>query len=376
MKIAHVIRALDVGGAERVTAELASSFAEAGHSVTIFAGWPTDSDSPAQRRLPPSVHVEYIQDRPRSRLLTYMHAASWVWKNRARLQTFDVLHCHLTYGAVVGTLVHSWRGLTGNTRPRLVETYHSVGAPISAWTRQLHALLAARRDTLVLMASDTYWSRFARSHSKLPVKFILNGTATPDLSAIPADARDRYRAALGIPERAAFVVGSVGMLRADRHPDVFIPVIVELVRELGDDFHWIFAGDGEERPRLERLVADAGVAKNVHFAGLVKDVRYPLSLMRLHFTITVRVVGGVASIESALAGVPVIGFQLSADYRASDQDWIWSSNRAANLAAQALRLLRDADALQALATMQRQYALEHHSVEQMTSAYREIYLSA
>lgn len=373
MKIAHVIRALDVGGAERIAAELASTFAESGDEVTIFAGWPTAIDSPALRRLASSVRVEYVQDREQPRLVTYAHAARWVWRNRVRLQEFDVLHCHLTYGAVIATLVGLHRRATGAARPRLVETYHSVGAPISGLARWLHARLAAQRDRLVLMATDSYWERFARAHPSLPVTMILNGAATPRVDELDEVARAAYRTSLGIPPDAAFVVGSIGMLRADRHPRVFLPVIAALVSEFGDDLHWIFAGDGPERAELERLVAEAGVAANVHFAGLVTDVRYPLSLMMLHFTITVGVVGGVAAIEAALAGVPVIGHQLSADHEAHATDWIWSSNRADALAGEARRLLRDPDARSALAAMQQQYARARHSVEEMTASYREVY---
>ena len=376
MKIAHVIRALEVGGAERVTAELASAFAESGDDVTIFAGWPAALESPAHRRLDPAVHVEYIDDRERSRVVTYLRGACWVWTNRVRLEAFDVLHCHLTYGAVIGTFVKLVRGLRQSGRPRLVETYHSVGAPIPRWTRWLHSLMAAQSDVLVLMAVDSYWIRFAQTHPAVPVKTVLNGTPTPNLGSLDHVAPARYRRELGIPPEAAFVVGSIGMLRPDRQPRVFVPVIAAMVRELGDEVHWIFAGDGPERPELERLVAAAGISKNVHFAGVVSDVRYPLSVMALHFTITVGVVGGMAAIESALAGVPVIGFQLSVDYQTEGGDWIWSSSDSTTLADTAVRLLRDREERLALARLQQKYAMAHHSVEQMTSAYREIYQGA
>jgi glycosyltransferase involved in cell wall biosynthesis len=223
------------------------------------------------------------------------------------------------------------------------------------------------------MASDSYWLRFARNHRDLIVKTVLNGASTPDTRSLDHAALIQYRAELGIPSDAAFVVGSIGMLRSDRRPCVFLPIISALVQEFGNGVHWIFAGDGPERPELERLVANAGFADNVHFAGVVTDVRYPLSLIGLHFTITVGAFGGVAAIESALAGVPSIALQASIDYQPDPQDWIWSSTSAIRVGEAAIGLLRSPEERMALAARQRDYALTNHSIEGMERSYREVY---
>ena len=372
MKIAHIIRSLEVGGAEHVTVELANLFAGQGEDVTIFAAWPTSNGSSLRDRLGPSVHVEYVGCRKRSLIGTYATALSWAWRNRRRLLSYDVLHCHLTYGAFLGTILHfCYAGR--RERPRIVETYHSVGAPMSSFVRWAHSYMATRRDVFVLMASDSYWNRFTAKHKNLLVKMILNGARTPDVQGVDATTRCRYRAELRVPQQARFVVGSVGMLRRDRHPWAFIPVIQELVREFGSELHWIFAGDGPERENLERLVRNAGLAANVHFTGLVNDIRYPLSLFDLHFTITVRDFGGVGAIEAALAGVPAVGLQAAADHQSAD-DWIWSSVDCTALAAMAIRLLRNPAERKAIAERQQQYARTHHSVERMGEAYRRVYV--
>lgn len=374
MKIAHIIRTLEVGGAERVTVELANQFAAQHEDVTIFCAWPVEPASPVQAQLSPRVRVEHVQRAPSPGPGMYLKALWWTWRNRRRLAEYDVIHCHLTYGAFIGTLVYL---LVRGSRfaPRVVETYHSVGAPISALTRRLHSLMATARDVFVLMATDSYWSRFVTDHPNLCVKLILNGARTPDVQSVDADERRRYRAQLGIPDDARFVVGSIGMLRRDRQPWAFLPVISELVREFGSEVHWVFAGDGPEREALEQLVASAGLTPNVHFTGLVRDVRYPLAVLDLHFTITVRDVGGVAAIEGALGGVPTIGLQAAKDYP-STTDWIWSSIEWQPLAAMAIRLLRDPAERRAMAERQQQYARAHHSVERMTQLYREVYSGA
>lgn len=372
MKIAHVISGLAVGGAERVTVELANAFASQNEDVTIFSASPTDPHASVHSRLSPKVHLEFVQSGPRSAVATYVGGAWWAWRNRRRLAAYDVLHCHLTYGAFLGTLLHCLY-LGRARRPRLVETYHAVGAPISPTMRWLHSVMARRRDVFVLMATDSYWSRFTAKHPELPVKLILNGARTPDVAGIDEATRRRYRAELGIPEEAQFIVGSIGRLNRDRQPWAFMPVITELVREFGHAVHWVFGGDGPERDKLERLTRSAGVAENVHFSGFLGDVRYLLSVLDLHFTITVRNVGGVAAIEGALAGIPTVGLQAAADHQTTD-DWIWSSVEPAPLCAAAIRLLRNPAERKELAEKQQRYARSRHSVERMAQLYREVYL--
>jgi hypothetical protein len=86
-------------------------------------------------------------------------------------------------------------------------------------------------------------------------------------------------------------------------------------------------------------------------------------------------VGGVAAVECALAGVPTVGFQLSADYDPQPDDWIWSSQSVAAISEKAIQLLRHPDERLALASRQALYARTHHAVEGMVRSYRDAYNS-
>jgi glycosyltransferase involved in cell wall biosynthesis len=376
LRIAYVIPSLNPGGAERVTAELASIFARTGHEITIFVGWRSDADSAMRDRIDPRVHVEYISSVKGSRIGTYLGGIVWTWRNRPRLYSFDVLHCHLTYGSVVATALAFFRRLGRSPRPVIVETYHAVGMRIPALQRWAHSLMATTRDVLVLMASDPFWVRFTTRHPRLLVRTILNGASLPCVGEMDQQARRRYRRQLGIPDATPFVLGSIGMLRADRQPWIFLPIIQSLVRELGDQVHWIYVGDGPERARLEGRVRDAGLARQVHFAGSVADVRYPLSVMDVFVTLTVGEVCGIAAMEAALAGVAVIGVQLVADHRPGSREWIWSSERPEEVSAMASGLLRNPRERASLGERQRQHANQHHTVGAMAQSYRDVYEQA
>jgi glycosyltransferase involved in cell wall biosynthesis len=373
IRIACLVSALNAGGAERVTVELASLFARQGHDVTLFVGWPSATEGPPRSRLDHRIRIEYILPVRKGTLNRYLGGVRWTWQNRRRLCTYDVVHCHLTYSAFVTSLLYAYRTVSRSGRPAIIETYHAVGMRIPPAMRWVHSRMAVHRDVLVLMAADPYWSRFTARHPRLNVRTVLNGTSTPDISEMNTDAKLAFRHQLGIPDDCQFVVGSVGFLRSDRQPEVFIPIISRLVGEFGSKVHWIFAGDGPEQGRLEMLVREVGIEQNVHFAGYIADVKYPLSIIDLYFTLSVGRVTGVAALEATLVGLPVIGFQLLEDYVPGADEWIWSSHDPAAVSARAISLLHDASQRKALGERQQEYARRHHSVDSMGESYQEIY---
>lgn len=64
----------------------------------------------------------------------------------------------MTWSAVLATLIYYWRKLAQVSKPLMFETYHAVAMPISQLARWVHSRMAMRRDVLILMADDPYWS--------------------------------------------------------------------------------------------------------------------------------------------------------------------------------------------------------------------------
>jgi glycosyltransferase involved in cell wall biosynthesis len=296
-------------------------------------------------------------------------------RHRAWLAEQDIVHCHLTFGAVFGAAVRALTAL-GKSRPTVVETYHSVGMPMPPLNRWLRARLAARFDAFALMAQDDYWSRFVASHPDLLSRVILNGISDP--GPIEADplVRRAYRRRLSIPDDCRFVVGTVGMLRPDRVPWRFVQIFAQIARALGSQVHFVLAGAGSEYDRVRSMVAEHGLEAQVHMPGLVLDPRLPLSILDLYVTINVREVTGLAALEAAHAGVPVLGIQRADGYCAQPEDWIWSSHDARETAERAIALLRSPAELRALAERQSAYVRTHHSADAMFRSYDALYQAA
>src|SRR5688572_21318617 len=100
MKIVHVLSGLTKGGGERIVVELANQGIKSGDQVTVLAGWPED---PAllQQSIDSQVEIKFIAATKRK---AYLRLITWIIFNKRWLAGFDVLHCHLSFGALFGFL--------------------------------------------------------------------------------------------------------------------------------------------------------------------------------------------------------------------------------------------------------------------------------
>lgn len=369
MKIVHVLPALTKGGGERVVVELANHATQAGHQVTVISACPVDS-ALLRDELHHDVRIRYVSDLVDSRVGRYFRVLPWLWQHRLWLADQDIIHCHLTYGAIFGTIV---KVLRSGKRPSIVETYHAVGMPMSWLKRWFHARLATHRDAFVLMAQDGYWRKFLAGHSDLLSKIIPNGISISGPTCDEMAHRMRYRKELGIPENCRFVIGTVGRLAPERQPGLYLPIFAEIARVLGPDVHFVIAGGGPELDRMRALVTEHGLAGRVHLPGLVLDPRPTMLAIDLYITLNVGATPGVAAMEAAMLGVPVLAVQLLAGYQPCPNEWIWSSANLLDVASQSIQILRSPSEKLALIERQRSYVRAHHTTEVMASAYSQLY---
>lgn len=371
MKIVHVIPSLAKGGAERVVIDLANVMASRGHEVAILTGRPTPRTVYAGE---PDKGIDLrVVDRRGSRIGQYARLPSWIWRNREWLLSNDVLHCHLTFGATFGMLASFLR--KAGRPPAIVGTYHSVGMPIRPLLRAAHAAMLRFGDAAAFMAEDPYWQSFRARTPELITAMIANGVRT-ELAAAPSPrAAGAYRAAAGIPENA-FVVGTVGRLQAERRPDVIFEAFVKAAAASDRPVHLLMAGEGPERKALRALSEKLGLRDKVHLPGLVENPNLAFANIDLYVTLNVGSVTGVAALEAAAFGLPIIGFQMIADRSEQDKDWIWSSPSTDRLATRIRELIANPQALAALAERQRYHVVCHFGLDAMANAYEALYAQA
>jgi starch synthase (maltosyl-transferring) len=162
--------------------------------------------------------------------------------------------------------------IAGRLAGRLARVPHCVSG-IRVAERRSRWPLWLDRVTNRLVATNVCVSRavadFSINVARLPrakVVVIPNGVdVAPFATAAPIDL-----SALGLPASARMII-AVGRLDPQKGLVHLLEAFPTLAAE-HDDVHLLLVGDGPERARLARIVAEQGLTHRVHFAGWRPDV--------------------------------------------------------------------------------------------------------
>jgi glycosyltransferase involved in cell wall biosynthesis len=261
--VVTLVDSLGSGGAERIVLELATGFDPARvESIVCISREYDEVDAAwvqAKTRLRES-GVRIVQLRRRNRV------ALWAWRplvSLLRTEQVDVLHAHMfgsnVWGALVGSLARV---------PVVVAHDHGWVGPRSTAQMFLDREVVARgSDTIVAVSRHTREQLIERERiAPEKVVFIPNG-----IPQSPPPSGASVRGELGLGE-ATPVVGTVGLLRAQKALHVLIEAVAMVIAREFPDLILVIAGPGPERPRLERRIAELGIADHVRFLGLRTDV--------------------------------------------------------------------------------------------------------
>ena len=340
--------------------------------VAIIAGVAADPGL-LQYRLLPQIEVFEIRPLGASLLSAYLFAPPWLWKRRNWLLQHDVVHAHLTFALVLAAIIMAIRNSLGLHKPAIINTNHAVGMAIPKHRRWIQSKLMAGHDGSVVVAQDDYWNRYAFCHPSQLHRMIKNGVSF-DLGIASDEAAQREsRRAIGIPDSCRVAIGTVGQLRADRQPWNFIPIFVEIAARLGPGVHFVIAGEGAGRERLEAAIAQSEIAGRVSLPGQVASAGTTAIAFDVYLTLAVGDAAGIAALEAIYAGVPVIGLQLDKRRQRNPSDLLWSSTSVAEIASQAVALSLDPVTAKRENKRQQEIATARHSVGAMQLAYDDVY---
>lgn len=199
----------------------------------------------------------------------------------------------------------------------------SGGAPYVCWTHGEDLAGALTSRELTWLAKCVYRGASAALANSRNTATMLAALGVPETKiqivhpAVDADrfhprvdGRDVRRRYAG---DADILLLSVGRLQRRKGHDVAIQAVAALHASL-PGLRYVIAGDGEERPRLERLAAEHRVADRVFFAGAIPDADLPAFYAACDiFVLPNRVDAGdiegfgIVFLEAAASGKPVIG---------------------------------------------------------------------
>lgn len=238
----------------------------------------------------------------------------------------------------------------------------------------LNRLITRWTTHRVVVLSEIYRQWLEREgFDKHRITVQYNGVDTVRFS--PAE-RDTYKKAVLRIDPSRPVIGMVANLRPSKAPEVFVRA-AKCVVEQRPDALFVLVGDGQQRPLLEAMRRDSGLADNLWLLGKRNDIP---DLMRAFdlFCLTSTYGEGCSNVtlEAMASGLPVIttNFSGASELVNDDVGVVVPIQDDAALAAAILRLLDDPARRQAMGQAGRRRAAEQFSLEQMIQARERLLL--
>lgn len=384
MRILQISSARAFGGGERHLADLARGLAERGHKV--FAALSTSS--PLRDKLDP-VQPSNLFTLPLRGPLDLASAARLA--RIAREHEAEIIHAHVARDYTLAALAARLA-----PRARLVVTRH-VLFPLSRVHR--HALANVAR---VIAVSEAV-ARSLRAQEIFPADKIRVVTNAVDLRRFD-EARERRarferergagqsstneqhasRSSMSEQPGGPLRVGIVGELSEVKGQAEFVRAAAEVAARFGTGVEFVIVGEdasrtGENRARVERLVAELGLERRVSLLGRRDDVADVLASFDLLVSASRTEAFGMALVEAMACGVPVVATategarEIVAD---GATGLIVPIGDACALAASVVSLLEDAPRRLALGARARESVRARFGLERMIEATERVYAEA
>jgi glycosyltransferase involved in cell wall biosynthesis len=244
-------------------------------------------------------HVEVcVEGRPRDPIAL----ARFVWAARAKIAAArpDVVLTFQHYGNVLGAPIARLAGVR-----RVIANQVSASDVVAPWLRRADEIFGriGLYDAITVNSKDTL-----RLYEHHPESYRRRIVSIPHGFELKRSRLDRAaaRARFGLPEGVE-LLGCAARLHPTKRLDLAIRLLPSMPAR-----HLALAGQGADLERLESLAADLGVAERVHFVGELQPTRIGEFLAALDLFVfpTVAETFGLAGVEAAAAGIPVVATDL------------------------------------------------------------------
>jgi len=231
----------------------------------------------------------------------------------------------------------------------------------------LYAPLIRRIETVIFGCDYTRKSWQKQFNlGDTPSQVIYNGVDTKFFD--PANARENLREELGLDN--SFVIGCVARLDPVKNQVALLDALARL-HGTGKRFDLILVGTGPEKERLECRARTLGLARQVHFLGLKKDVRAALATMDVFVLPSIETFSN-AALEAMAMSVPVVLNEIGgAKEMISDAEhgFVCRPGRAAELADKISSLESDRDLRERIGEKARENVVTQFSLDIMIHRY-------
>jgi glycosyltransferase involved in cell wall biosynthesis len=284
-----IVDSLEVGGAERHAADLASALCRKGYGVEVacsVAGELAESLEAA------GVPVRTLTRQRVKRRVSLAYARSI--RRILKESWFDLVHAHIYASAVAAAIAVRRIGLP------LVITEHTEASWQTWWTRRV-SRWAHRRARHTIAVSTPIQRRLIEKDGVPPYRVSLIPNAVIPASDDPPDLTGT------LPDGwlEGPLVGVVARLQPEKGVADFLKAAAH-VSKISPQVRFLVVGDGPLREELLALARRIGVEKRVRFLGHRTDARALVGLMEVLVVPSVTEGSPLIVLEAMAAGVPLV----------------------------------------------------------------------
>lgn len=302
LKIVQLLPALNSGGVERGTLDLARALVRAGHESVVISSGGTMVEqltTEGSRHIALPVHkkslLSLLQVRPLRKLLQKLQPD--IVHVRSRLPAW------LTYMA--------WKKMPSQQRPRLVSTAHGL------YSVNAYSAIMARSEQVIAISQcvQSYLQQNYANYLTKPPQIIYRGVDTrefyPDLPLPEGWLASVYQKYPQLQRKRWLLLP--GRLTRWKGQEDFIRLVAQLSRT-NDNIHGIILGAAEANKQhyakqLHTLVKELQIENQLSFVGQRNDIRYWYARSALIYNLSKRPEPfGRTVIEAAAVGTPIIGY--------------------------------------------------------------------
>lgn len=371
LRIVHVITRFVNGGADENTLLTCNHQAEAGHEVWLVYG--RDWTERMRGLLDPRVRAVELPSLVREVSPVKDIAALAGLARLYRRVRPDIIHTHTSKAGIVGRLaalawlpakaVHGVHILPFTSEPFLKRIVYVLLEKLAAL--RTHAFIdvsEGMRDLCLEYRLGTNDNHFV-IRSGMDVERFRNARPADDLSAL-RQASD-----------GAVIAGYVAVLeRRKRHLELLQAVMPLL--EKNEGLFLVLAGDGPERPELERFIRDKGIGGRVRILGFREDVERVVAGCDICVFASQREGLPRSVVQYVIAGKPVVASALPGIERVirdGENGFVVAGDRLEGLAEGVEELMRDTGLRASFAAASAATDLSEWDARMMTDRIESVY---
>lgn len=248
MKILQVITSLQIGGAEKLIAEISPMLRDRGNEVDVLAFDGVET------------YIKKTLEETGINVLSFdtncnVYNPLFIVKLTKLMRNYDVIHTHNTAPQMFAAIGSYF------AKCKLVTTEHSTSTRRrNHWYfKYIDRWMYHRYQKIICISEPSERSLRSYIGNNYPIVTIKNGVNISNFTnAAMID--------LGIGECKKITM--VAGFRYEKDQST----VIKSLKYLPEDFHVVLVGDGEKRQELEELISDEQLQQRVHLLGIRKDV--------------------------------------------------------------------------------------------------------